>query len=586
MKHLYEYLKPYFPRMTLGFIIKFSGSIMDLLLPWILSYMIDTIAPQQNISLILKWGFIMVLCAVVAVVTNIVANRMASWVATQCTRKIRHDLFTKISYLSCAQVDYYTIPSLESRLTSDTYNVHNFISRIQRLGIRAPILLLGGIIITLMLEPVLASVLIAILPFIGILVFNVSKKGIPLYTNLQKGVDDMVRTVRENITGIRVIKALSKTDHERERFREINGEVARRETTAGITMSITNPMMNLFLNLGLTLVIIVGAYRVNAGLTQTGKIMAFLTYFTIILNAMLSITRMFVLMSRGSASANRIAEILDCPTDLELQEANIIDSDKHIEFDHVSFAYEKSRDKHIDDISFDLKRGETLGIIGATGCGKSTIINLLMRLYDNDEGHIRIDGRTVASIPEKELHEKFGLVFQNDVLFADTIRENISFGRDLPMEDIEAAAAHAQAMEFINGLPERFEHMLTSKGTNLSGGQKQRVLLSRALAGKPEILILDDSSSALDYKTDSLLRQALREHYSNTTTIIIAQRISSIYHCDKILVMEEGKAIGYGSHEELMAGCSVYQEISQSQMGASFDEETDNESWKGGELNG
>jgi len=571
MKHLYEYIKPYIPRMTLGLLIKFSGTIMDLLLPWILSYMIDTIAPQHNVSLIVKWGFIMVLCAVVAVITNVVANRMASWVATQCTRKIRHDLFTKISYLSCAQVDYYTIPSLESRLTSDTYNIHNFISRIQRIGIRAPILLLGGIMITLMLEPVLASVLIATLPFIGILVYQVSKKGIPLYSHLQKGVDSMVRTVRENITGIRVIKALSKTDHERQRFAEVNAEVARRETTAGVTMSLTNPMMNLFLNLGLTLVIIVGAYRVNAGLSETGKIIAFMTYFTIILNAMMSITRMFVMFSRGSASANRIAEILDTPTDLELKPDDLIESDNHIEFDHVSFAYEKSRDHHLSDISFSLKRGETLGIIGATGCGKSTIINLLMRLYDNDEGSIRINGRKVASIPEEELHQMFGLVFQNDVLFADTIAENISFGRNLSIEEIETAATHAQAMEFINNLPDRFNHMLTSKGTNLSGGQKQRVLLSRALAGKPEILILDDSSSALDYKTDSLLRQALREHYSNTTAIIIAQRISSIYHCDKILVLEEGRTIGYGTHEELMKSCDVYQEISQSQMGGMID---------------
>lgn len=571
MKHLYEYIKPYIPRMSLGLLIKFTGTIMDLLLPWILSYMIDTIAPQHQVGPIIKWGFIMVLCAVVAVITNVVANRMASWVATQCTRKIRHDLFTKISYLSCAQVDYYTIPSLESRLTSDTYNIHNFISRIQRIGIRAPILLLGGIMITLMLEPVLASVLIATLPFIGILVYQVSKKGIPLYTHLQKGVDAMVRTVRENITGIRVIKALSKTDHERQRFAEVNAEVARRETTAGVTMSLTNPMMNLFLNLGLTLVIIVGAYRVNAGLSETGKIIAFMTYFTIILNAMMSITRMFVMFSRGSASANRIAEILDTPTDLELKPDDIIESDKHIEFEHVSFAYEKSRDHHLSDISFSLKRGETLGIIGATGCGKSTIINLLMRLYDNDEGSIRINGRKVASIPEEELHRMFGLVFQNDILFADTIAENISFGRDLSMEEIEKAATHAQAMEFINNLPDRFNHMLTSKGTNLSGGQKQRVLLSRALAGKPEILILDDSSSALDYKTDAQLRQALREHYSDTTAIIIAQRISSIYHCDKILVLEEGRTIGYGTHEELMKNCDVYQEISQSQMGGMID---------------
>lgn len=571
MKHLYNYLKPYFARMTLGLVIKFSGTVAELLLPWVLSYMIDTIAPQNNINLIVKWGFIMVICAVIAVVTNITANRMASWVATECTRKVRHDLFHKISYLSCAQVDYYTVPSLESRLTTDTYNVHNFVSRIQRLGIRAPILLIGGIFITLTLDPVLSGILILVLPFLGVLVYKVSRRGIPLYTDLQKGIDDMVRTVRENITGIRVIKALSKTEHEQEHFSQVNAEVSRRETTAGVSMALTNPMMNLMLNVGLTIVIVVGAYRVNAGLTETGKIIAFLSYFTTILNAMMAITRMFIMISKGTASANRIAEILDTPADLELKEGDQIESDNHIEFDHVSFAYEKSRDHHLSDINFSLKRGESLGIIGATGSGKSTIINLLMRLYDNDEGTIRIDGRKVASIPDEELHQKFGLVFQNDVLFADTIAENISFGRNLSEEEIETAATHAQAMEFINSLPDRFQHMLTSKGTNLSGGQKQRVLLSRALAGSPEILILDDSSSALDYKTDSLLRQALREHYSDTTTIIIAQRISSIYHCDKILVLEEGRSIGYGTHAELMQSCSVYQEISQSQMGGMID---------------
>lgn len=570
MKHLINYLRPYIPRMTLGLIIKFSGTVAELLLPWALSYIIDSVAPKHDVNLIILWGGIMILCAAFAVVTNITANRMASWVATQCTRKIRHDLFHKISYLSCAQVDYYTVPSLESRLTTDTYNVHNFISRIQRLGIRAPILLIGGILITLTLDPVLSGILILILPFLGVLVYKVSRKGIPLYTHLQKGIDDMVRTVRENITGIRVIKALSKTDYEQEHFSQVNAEVSRRETTAGVSMALTNPMMNLMLNVGLTIVIIVGAYRVNAGLTETGKIIAFLSYFTTILNAMMAITRMFIMISKGTASANRIAEILDTPADLEVKPDDFVDNGKHIEFKNVSFAYEKSRDHHLKDISFDLKRGESLGIIGATGSGKSTIINLLMRLYDNDEGSIRIGGRRVSSIPDEELHQKFGLVFQNDVLFADTIAENISFGRNLSEEEIEKASTHAQAMEFINSLPERFQHMLTSKGTNLSGGQKQRVLLSRALAGNPEILILDDSSSALDYKTDAQLRQALKENYAETTTIIIAQRISSIYHCDKILVLEEGRAIGYGTHEELIRSCKVYQEISQSQMGGAI----------------
>lgn len=571
MKHIYGYVKPYLPRITLGLIIKFTGTIMELVLPWVLSYLIDTVAPQNDVSLVIKWGGVMVLCAVICVITNVTANRMASYVATKCTQKIRYDLFRKISYLSSRQVDNFSIPSLEARLTTDTYNINNFISRIQRIGVRAPILLVGGIFVTIMLEPVLASILIAILPLLGILVYNVSKKGIPLYTHVQEGVDDMISVVRENITGVRVIKALSKTEHEQDRFKNVNAEVAKRETTAGLTMSLTNPMMNLFLNVGLTVVIIVGAYRVNAGLTETGKIIAFLSYFTTILNSMMAITRMFMLISKGTASANRIAEVLDTPKDLEIILSEPIETENFIEFDHVSFGYEKTKDYHIKDISFALKRGESLGIIGATGCGKSTIIQLLMRMYDNDEGDIRINGRKVSSIPDEKLHQMFGVVFQNDVLFADTIKENISFGRDLCDEAIEEASKHAQAYEFISKLPDKFNHMLTSKGTNLSGGQKQRVLLSRALAGNPEILILDDSSSALDYKTDALLRQALKQYYSDTTSIIIAQRISSILHCDHILVMDEGQCIGYGTHEQLIKTCKEYQEISESQMGGMID---------------
>ena len=539
---------------------------MDLLLPGILSYIIDNVVPLKNVPLIFFWGGVMIFCAAIALITNIVANRMASWVAQHTTEALRHDLFSKISYLSCKQIDEYTIPSLESRLTSDTYNVHQMIGMMQRLGIRAPILLIGGILITLLLEPVLSLVLIAVLPLIAFVVYGVSRKGIPLYTKLQQGVDAMVRTVRENITGIRVIKALSKTDYEKERFSTVNGQVVIREKKAGMTMALTNPLMNLFLNLGLTAVIVVGAFRVNGGLTQPGKILAFLTYFTIILNAMLSITRMFVMFSKGSASAGRIREVLDTPEELSIGRPDSIDVSYHILFHHVTFSYQKKED-NVRDISFRLKRGETLGIIGATGCGKSTIVSLLMRLYDVDSGEIRIDGQKVESIPAEVLHTKFGVVFQNDVLFADTIAENIDFGRKLPREQIEKAAQCAQAMEFIRSLPDGFEHRLTAKGTNLSGGQKQRLLIARALAGNPEILILDDSSSALDYKTDALLRHALAAEFQGTTTIVIAQRISSILHADHILVLEEGRELGYGTHEELMDTCELYREISRSQMG-------------------
>lgn len=569
MSSIFKYLKPHVPKMTVGFIIKFFGTIMDLMIPWMLSYVLDYVVPQKSVKLILFWGLLMILAAGIALVTNIGANRMASAVARETTRSLRHDLFQKISYLSSRQIDYFSIPSLESRLTTDTYNVNQVVGMMQRLGVRAPILLIGGICITLTLEPVLTLVMISVLPFITLVVWLVSRKGIPMYSYLQQGVDILVRTVRENISGIRVIKALSKTDQEKEHFAKVNKEVVRRETRASITMGITNPMMNLLLNFGLTLVILVGAVRVNGGKTQPGTIIAFLSYFTIILNAMLSVTRMFVMYSKGSASAQRIYEVISTAEDLMLKEEAAVEEEDHIVFDHVSFSY-KGKSDNLSDISFRLKKGETLGIIGATGAGKTTIINLLMRLYEKKSGEIRINGRPVTSIPPEELHTMFGVVFQNDVLFADTIRANIDFGRKLPEERILKAAQAAQAMEFINGLPEGFDHIVTARGTNLSGGQKQRVLLARALAGDSDILILDDSSSALDYKTDSQLRQALREGYSGVTTIVIAQRVSSILHADHILVLDEGRAIGYGTHEQLMESCELYREISESQMGGDF----------------
>lgn len=566
MKKIFAYLKPHIPRMTVGLTIKFIGTIMDLLLPWILAYMIDDVVPLRNVPMILWWGAAMLFCSVLAVVTNIIANRMAARVARNTTEALRHDLFSKISYLSCAQIDEFTIPSLESRLTSDTYNIHQMIGMMQRMGVRAPILLLGGVLVTFTLEPVLTLVLVCVLPFIGYIVWRVSKKGIPLYTQLQRAVDNMVRTVRENASGIRVIKALSKTDYEKKRFADANAHVVEKEKKAGITMALTNPMMNLFLNLGLTLVIIVGAYRVNAGVTQAGKIIAFLSYFTIILNAMLSVTRIFVMYSKGSASAGRISLVLDAPTDLTLRTAEPVETDNHIIFEHVSFSYHKHKE-NLTDISFSLKRGQTLGIIGATGCGKSTLINLLMRLYDADSGRIFINGKPIESIDAAQLHEMFGVVFQNDILFADTIASNIDLGRGLSRERLEEAAAHAQAADFIGALPDGLDHMLTSKGTNVSGGQKQRILLARAFAANPEILILDDSSSALDYKTDARLRGEIRKHYQNTTTVIVAQRVSSIKHADHILVLEEGRVIGSGTHAELMKTCETYQEISKTQMG-------------------
>lgn len=565
MKIIFTYLRPYYLRMIAGLIIKMLGTFMDLGLPWVLAFIIDNIIPYQKVSLILWWGVVMVALSVGARSFNIIANRMAAWVARNTTRTLRHDLFEKILNLSGAQLDYFTIPSLESRMTSDTYNIHNMIGMMQRIGVRAPIILIGGIIITSTLEPVLTLVLVGVLPFLAFVVVLVSKKGIPLYLKLQLSVDKMVRVVRENITGVRVIKALSKTRYEKERFSSVNTEVMDKELKAGITMALTNPVMNLLLNIGLTLVVIVGAYRVNMGASQPGKIVAFLSYFAIMLQAVMAITRIFVVYSKASASAARIVEVINTPEDLKLvDKTELVRPEYHIAFNHVSFSYAK--EPNIVDVDFAVKKGGSLGIIGSTGSGKTTLINLLMRFYDVDEGSITIDGLDIRSIDKLKLRKKFGVVFQNDVLFADKVHENISIGRDIDANRAYEAAAHAQAAAFISELDGELDFKLAIKGSNLSGGQKQRLLIARALAGKPEILILDDSSSALDYRTDSQLRRAIRENYENTTTIVIAQRISSVMKLDHILVLEDGKMAGYGTHEELLATSTVYQEIYQSQM--------------------
>lgn len=566
MRKVFSYLKPYTLRMLWGFLIKVSGTFMDLGLPWVLAYIIDDIIPLGKVSLLLWWGVGMLLLSVGARSCNVIANRMAAKVARDTVRQLRHDLFQKIMNLSGKQLDYFTVPSLDARMTSDTYNIHQMIGMMQRLGVRAPIILVGGIMITSTLEPVLTLVLVGILPFLAFVVYLVSKRGIPLYTKLQESVDRMVRIVRENISGIRVIKALSKSQYERNRFLHMNQEVVENELKAGTTMAITNPIMNLLLNVGLTLVVVVGAFRVNSGASQPGKIVAFLSYFTIMLQAVMAITRIFVIFSKASASSVRIAEVLDAKEDLEEEPLNKSEEPvkEHIVFQNVTFTY--NQEPCILDINFAIQKGESLGIIGSTGAGKTTLINLLMRFYDVTEGKITLFGKDLKTFDKQELRKKFGVVFQNDVLFADTIYENISFGRKIPLYKVKEAAVDAQADPFISELTEGYDYSLTMKGSNLSGGQKQRLLIARALAGEPEILILDDSSSALDYKTDSLLRKAIREHYQDTTTIMIAQRVSSVMKLDHILVIEDGSMAGFGTHEELLQTCEVYQEIYHSQM--------------------
>ena len=568
MGKIYRYIRPYLGFICLTLTIKMLGAMAELMIPYLMKSILSRGAEAGDPRLVFFYGGMMLLCAFACLVLNITANRMSAKSSGKITLALRHDLFEKLSRLSPRQMDNLTVSSAESRLTSDTYNINQLLARLQRVGVRAPILLVGGIGMMLTMDAGLALILIALLPVIALIVYFVTKTSIPLYTRQQSVLDRVVRTVQENITGIRVIKALSKTEHEKQRFNSVNEELAAIDRKAGSITAITNPAASLVLNLGLTLVVLIGGHRVNAGLSESATLVAFLQFFTMILNAMLGVTRIFVMWSKGEASALRVAEVLALPGDLTVLPGTERDpSPAHIEFRNVRFSY-TGRGDNLTDLSFRLERGQTLGILGATGSGKSTLINLLMRLYDVDSGEIRIDGRDIRTIPEQEFRSKFGVVFQNDFVSEGTISHNIRFFRDIPEETLEQAAQDAQAAAFIAEKDGGMDADVAVRGNNLSGGQKQRLLIARALAGNPEILVLDDASSALDYQTDARLRAALRNRYRDTTTVLIAQRVSSLRHADLILVLSDGQVIGSGTHEQLMNTCSEYRIIAQTQMGA------------------
>lgn len=564
MKRIISYFRPNSLKVILCLTIKISGVIAELFIPILLSYILDTVVDTGTILDIVLYGLLMIILSGFGFLGNCKANQIAAGVAKSVSVNLRKDLFTKIMSLSQSQVDSVTMPSLIARMSSDTYNIHQMCGMILRLGVRAPMLLIGGTVCTLFLDPMLTLIMVLILPLVIIALYITSKYGIPLYDKVQTKVDKMVLSIRENMTGIRVIKALSKEDYEKKRFNVINKELMNYELKSSIVMSTLNPVINLILNFGLILVIVVGAYRVNNGVILPGKVLAFTTFFAMILNALIALNRMITIISKAYASSKRIDYIFDLGLDLRKETYNNT-SKYYIEFRNVNFSY-LGKLNNLSNISFKLEKGETLGIIGPTGSGKSTIINLLLRLYDVNSGAIYINGKDIRSYSYRKLKSLFGVSFQNDTLLADTIYNNVDFYRKLSKKEINKALLVSQSL-FVEKLELKEQTLLSAKGTNLSGGQRQRLILARALAGNPKILILDDSSSALDYKIDLSLREAIKENYKNTTKVIIASRISSIMHADKIIVLENGTITGNGTHEELLMNNEMYQSIYNVQLG-------------------
>ena len=565
MKTVLGYLRPYAGRAACGVLIKFSAAVLELILPLLLANVIDVLVPARDLPAIWRTGGLMLVLAFGAAAGNILANRMAARVSMEMTRDLRRDLYYQIQHLPCARADRYSASSLVSRLTNDTYNIHQMFDKIQRGGVRAPMLVLGGLTLTFLLEPVLALVQFCVSLLTFLTIFLVTRRGVPFYGEAQSAVDTVVRILRENAAGVRVIKALASQRREQDRFEQANRRDRAAEERAGRVMALTNPITDLLLNLGLTLVVLVGAIQVNAGAMPAGQIVAFLTYFALIQSATLGIAKVFVRISKGVASARRIRQVLEEPPTQSLSGADVRRPEL-LGMEGATFSYH-GVEPDLADVSFTLQKGQTLGILGPTGSGKTTLVSLLLRLYDADSGVVWVGGQDVRCQTPRAVQDRFGVAFQSQSLIAGTIYENIAFLRDLPRQDVEAAVDTAQAREFVSRLPQGLDTPLELRGANLSGGQRQRLLIARALAGRPEILVLDNADSALDYQTAARLWAALRRDFPRTTLVIISERVASVRDADCILVLEHGRILASGRHQDLLVSAPRYRKMAELQMG-------------------
>ena len=565
MKTIFKYLKPYQSKLFLGIFIKAIAGILDLMLPFLLAVIIDRIIPTKSIPLVLWFGVMMLTAAILSLTFNVIANRISAKVSTDAILDLRKDGYRKIMALPAKRVDEVGLPSLVSRMTTDTYHVYRFFNVMQRMGIRAPILLIGAVILMVVIDFNLSLIMLILLPLLFLVVGFITIKGIPYFATLQRSLDELIKVVRENLTGIRIIKAFNQQENEIKRFSTINELTSMKEQKANIIVGLLNPTMALLLNSGLIIILWVGSNNVLNGTSNVGSIIAYISYFTLILNAFYALNRIFLLSSKASASANRLTELLESDDHVSILPSDKNNNDNRVlSFDHVTFGY-FDQEPTLQDIHFDLHPHETLAIIGATGSGKSTLAQLCLRLYDPQSGTISLLGQNIQSIPLSELRKSFAVVFQNDTLFSFTIAQNIQLGDAVSDEVMNTSLKQAQA-DFVQDLPLKLETSVQRSGSNFSGGQKQRLVLSRAFAKEAKVLILDDASSALDYMTESLIFQNLKS-MKPLSTLLITQRVSLALASDKVLMLEAGRMVGYGTHSELMKTCLPYKQLVSIQLG-------------------
>lgn len=579
MKKLLVYLKDYKKESVLGPLFKLLEATFELIVPLVMAAIIDTGVATGDKSYIMKMCMVLVLLAVIGLTCSITAQYFAAKAAVGFATKLRHALFAHIESLSFTEMDTVGTATLITRMTSDVNQVQNGVNLVLRLFLRSPFIVFGAMVMAFTIDVKAALVFVVTIPLLSIIVFGIMLISIPLYKKVQSALDKVLGITRENLTGSRVIRAFNKEDDEKVHFNENNDLLTRAQIYVGKISALMNPLTYVIINGAIVVLVWTGAVRVDNGYITQGEVVALINYMSQILVELVKLANLIININKSIACGNRIQSIFEMQpsiTDGSGQKVDKVQTDTAdrseeaeyaVEFSHVGLTYAGAGDESLTDIDFKVKKGETIGIIGGTGSGKSSVVNLIPRFYDVTSGFIKVDGKDVKDYPLEELRGKIGTVLQKAVLFHGTIRENLKWGNpDATEEDLNRAITVAQAKEFIDNKEGRLDFEIEQGGKNLSGGQRQRLTIARAVVKKPEILILDDSASALDFATDAALRKAIREMEGETTVFIVSQRAASIQHADRIVVLDDGKIVGLGTSEELLESYEVYQEIYNSQF--------------------
>ncbi len=581
MKKLLIYLRDYKKESVLGPLFKLLEASFELIVPLVVASMIDVGIANHDRGYILRMCLIMAALGLIGLICAVTAQYFAAKAAVGFATKLRHGLFSHIQSLSFSQMDKEGTSTLITRMTSDINQVQSGVNLVLRLFLRSPFIVFGAMIMAFTVDVKAALIFVVVIPILSVIVFGIMLISIPMFKKVQGGLDKVLGITRENLTGVRVIRAFGEEEHEILKFDEETDRLKHLQEMAGRISALMNPLTYVVINGGLIVLIYTGALQVEAGILTQGQVVALVNYMSQILVELVKLANLIITVTKAFACGNRIQNIFEIPAGMETSATSTNTSSLEaqsgssspetekgtVEFDHVSLRYYEGGEQALTDIHFKAKKGATIGVIGGTGSGKSSLVNLIPRFYDVEKGSVKVDGRDVREYPLTQLRDKIGVVMQKAVLFKGTIRENLLWGNENASdEDLLEAIKAAQAEEFVLQKRDKLDEMIEQEGRNLSGGQKQRLSIARSLVKKPEILILDDSSSALDYATDAALRKSIKDLPGEITVFIVSQRASSMLHADTIIVLDDGNVAGMGTHEELLKGCEVYQEIYYSQF--------------------